>query len=788
MSHSLPHVRFLRAGVLALVSLAWPGGTVLAQYSDKPPVPDPARWSGRIWATAEMEPKIVTPGDDVTITLTLQPTGGPHTPGWSCTGGGWAAFGTGRAEVNTLSGCFDLVDYEPKASANVTVGVGRSSVVWTGAAGPLPTFVPGMSAAPDAACTCHVGWFGASGRVDGCSKPLGLFGAGQRFIVRLRAKSNPSCSTNGRYRLLAKNSTGTGTSVSGWYGIGWSNEAEFYYRFDYNATNTPVPTIEVTADPVSVPLGEIATVRAVVTDATTNAPMPGQSVTFSATVGLLSALSAVTDAGGVATVTLADDGQPGASRIVGRIPQASDTAEVEFTGTPGMPGGGGGGGGNPADPGPVLRQYFAEGATGPLFTTDLALANPGTSHARARLKFLTDAGQSIEQEVTIQARSRKSVRLNTDVPGLGAVGVATVVESTVPLVADRTMTWDATGYGSHTETGVAEPRTRWYLAEGATHSGFDLFYLVQNPGEAAATVDITYLRPIPQPPVTRRHTLKAGSRYTIWVNQEGSELASTDVSAVIDSSLPVIVERAMYLGGHARMFDAGHESAAIAEPSQRWFFAEGATGPYFDLFLLLANPGAAEAKVRATYLLPDGTTVEKSYDVAPQSRRNVWVDLEGGRLADTAVSTVLESTNGVPFIAERAMWWPGPSWHEAHNAPGSTRTGARWGVAGCEVGGPRGAETYVLVANTSATAAQVRLTLLFEDGSTLMRLFGVGARSRFQVNMGDAFPQASGRRFAVTVEALGETPAQLVVERAVYSNARGVSWAAGSNALGTLLP
>ena len=44
-------------------------------------------------------------------------------------------------------------------------------------------------------------------------------------------------------------------------------------------------------------------------------------------------------------------------------------------------------------------------------------------------------------------------------------------------------------------------------------------------------------------------------------------------------------------------------------PSPRWFLAEGATGDYFDLFVLMANPTDTAATVDATYLLPDGTTV-----------------------------------------------------------------------------------------------------------------------------------------------------------------------------------
>jgi len=37
------------------------------------------------------------------------------------------------------------------------------------------------------------------------------------------------------------------------------------------------------------------------------------------------------------------------------------------------------------------------------------------------------------------------------------------------------------------------------------------------------------------------------------------------------------------------------------------------------------------------------------------------------------------------------------------------------------------------------------------------------------------------------IDSLGGTPAALVVERAMYANANGVVWAAGTNALATKL-
>jgi hypothetical protein len=104
-----------------------------------------------------------------------------------------------------------------------------------------------------------------------------------------------------------------------------------------------------------------------------------------------------------------------------------------------------------------------------------------------------------------------------------------------------------------------------------------------------------------------------------------------------------------------------------------------------------------------------------------------------------------------------------------------------------EVGGPSGTETYVLIANTSATAGSASVTLHFEDGSTVQRVYSLQANSRSNVAVAADFPTAAGRRFGVIVESLGASPAEIVVERAMYSSVGGIVWAAGTNALGTRL-
>jgi hypothetical protein len=144
---------------------------------------------------------------------------------------------------------------------------------------------------------------------------------------------------------------------------------------------------------------------------------------------------------------------------------------------------------------------------------------------------------------------------------------------------------------------------------------------------------------------------------------------------------------------------------------------------------------------------------------------------------------------------ERAMWWPGPTaatWQEAHNSPGLTTTGTTWGLAEGEMGGPRAVETYILVANTSATAGQAKVTLLFEDGTpSVTTTVALPANSRKTIyppwEFPSQFPAGSHRTFGAIIESVGASPVPIVVERAMYNDALGIHWAAGTGAAATKL-
>jgi hypothetical protein len=437
-------------------------------------------------------------------------------------------------------------------------------------------------------------------------------------------------------------------------------------------------------------------------------------------------------------------------------------------------------------------RYFAEGSSGGFFGTRFAIFNPSEAAATSivlRLQFEDGTSQAVAKALPRLGRLTIDAR---ELVGDALRSFAAVVESEHLVAVDRTMRWDARGYGSHAESASPAPALRWYLAEGATHSALNVFYLVQNPGDRDAEVQVRYLRPAPAAPVVRHYVVAARSRLTIWVDTiEG--LDAVDVSGEVSSTngVPVVVERAMYLDRPGEPFAAGHAAAGVTELATTWLLAEGATGEFFDEYLLIANPDDRAAEVTVTYALADGTTVSRGHSVAPRSRYTILVDAEDPRLASTAVSARVQVTNGVPVAVERAMWWPGPapgSWHEAHVSAGARAAALRWAVAEGEAAGADRTATYLLVANTAATAGSVRVTVATEQGVVRSRTFALVAEARLTVDVEREFPEVAGTRFGALVESTGPVFVPIVVEWAMYGSPDGRMWAAGSGAVATPLP
>ncbi len=437
----------------------------------------------------------------------------------------------------------------------------------------------------------------------------------------------------------------------------------------------------------------------------------------------------------------------------------------------------------------VHTRLFAEGAAGGFFDTIISLFNPGTAPIDVVARFV-DASGGAQASRAVQLPAKGRIDLASCCIGtLGASEFGAIVESTGPVVAERRMVWDrTTGYGSHASSGSPSASSTWYFAEGATVGGFQTFVLLQNPGPVAGTATLTFLlsdatqevRAVHVPPYARR---------TVWVNQEGGKLASAEFATVVEATVPMVAERAVYLDAGGRLFAAGTNAMGATTLADHWFFAEGTTKGGFDTFILVANPGgtAADVTVRFAGAAIDGTPVNetRTYVVPPESRLTIWADETAPTLVEADFTTTVAST--APVVVERAMWWRAghSEWIEGHAEFGAVETGVRFAIADATTVPETATDSFVLIGTPDGTPASIRLRAYPNGGAPLVAEFTTdGARTT--VWMRQTFPSLVGP-YAIEIESLpiGAVPATpIVVEKAIY----GHNLESGAAARATRLP
>ena len=163
----------------------------------------------------------------------------------------------------------------------------------------------------------------------------------------------------------------------------------------------------------------------------------------------------------------------------------------------------------------------------------------------------------------VPASARRTIDLEL-LPGLESANISTIVESDSEIVVDRTMRWDATRDGAHAEASVPAPSLQWYLAEGATHGAFDLFYLIQNPSLTSAAQRADPVSAAAGAPIVRSYTVAPNSRFTLPGGRDSGARRDRRVGGHRRAlnGVPIIVERAMYSSA-AGVFAAGHDSAGV---------------------------------------------------------------------------------------------------------------------------------------------------------------------------------------------------------------------------------
>lgn len=202
-------------------------------------------------------------------------------------------------------------------------------------------------------------------------------------------------------------------------------------------------------------------------------------------------------------------------------------------------------------PYPGKEWYFAEGTTrnntiDGAFEEWLTIQNPTGNAATVNAVYQLGAGQGdpVNKTYQIPANERLTVSVNGETGNDKDVSVK--LTSSTDFIVERPMYFNYHGKypGGHDVMGTSKASVNGFLAEGYTGQGFEQWMCVQNSGNTDAALTVTYYSQNGGDPITKTHTVKANTRYTVDVNKDaGSNLM---ISTKIESSVPVIVERPMY--------------------------------------------------------------------------------------------------------------------------------------------------------------------------------------------------------------------------------------------------
>ncbi|MBN1515531.1 SBBP repeat-containing protein [Candidatus Sumerlaeota bacterium] len=320
---------------------------------------------------------------------------------------------------------------------------------------------------------------------------------------------------------------------------------------------------------------------------------------------------------------------------------------------------------------------FAEGSTANGRQTELAIFNPKPETQLITIDFLVEDGTNVTAKLKVDPQTRITVDAAGYVPNSqfsmeitaaasSGIGSGVVVERTMYGALDNfNRVW------GHNTMGATQPSSTWYFAEGATHSSFKTYLTIANPNDYDVTANVYFLPTGGGAPVTHVQSIAANERETIDIGMvEGMESnPGFAIKVQTDGDAPVVAERSMYWisAGFANRSGATN-SIGIQEPSNKWYFAEGATGgsSQFEDFILIYNPSETDGVLSVQFQLSDndGTTYEYQNPENPSDP----VVIPAGTRVTVKANDVIPQTGGtisaaalvdctVPVIAERAMYW-----------------------------------------------------------------------------------------------------------------------------------
>lgn len=388
--------------------------------------------------------------------------------------------------------------------------------------------------------------------------------------------------------------------------------------------------------------------------------------------------------------------------------------------------------------------YLAEGYTAGDFDTYILIQNPDSRPARTEVLFMLPEGETLRREYLIGGKSRFTISVDSIFP---ASEVSAYIKADRKIAVERAMYFNEWQAG-HASTGFTSPSNKWYFAEGCTAHGFDTYILICNPGEREARIKTTFMTPA-MGNIQKNISVSPHSRFTIWLNEI---LPERDVSTFIESSEPVVAERAQYFNN----MKSGTCSIGAVSTSRTWYLAEGCTGHGFEEYILVQNPSKDPCSISVRFMKKDGSSTLRNYDLPPECRFTIGVNeiVPGSDLS-------ARITSSQPVLVERAMYWNNRV--DGHACLATPTPDTSWYLAEGYTGGDF--ETWILVQNPSDKACAVKFTFMEPNGRTLSREYTLKPQSRFTLGAKELLPSGE-----FSTEVSGTEP--IIVERSVYFRTR----------------
>lgn len=385
--------------------------------------------------------------------------------------------------------------------------------------------------------------------------------------------------------------------------------------------------------------------------------------------------------------------------------------------------------------------YLAEGYTGGGFDQYICIQNYHEQEIEVKIIYMLSEGGNLEIEYTIPSTSRETIFVNDEIGPDHEV--SSVVRSEKPVVVERPIYFWWGGMpaitGGHDV--LASPfLSEWfYFAEGCTNFQTDRYFNTYlcflNPNEEEANVEIAYLFP-DEPPISQRIVIEPERRNTICV--EDYVGYQKEVSSVINSDLPILVERPMYFH-YNDLFQGGSDVVGALRLANTHYFAEGCTwegsiDDAYSTFLCLCNPNNETANVVVTYMYESGETKLVPHLVPGYRRHTVDVNKEAG---DDHYGVSMKVDSSVPIVAERPMYFcKDGRYMGGHDVVGLEKPEQNFYFAeGCT---RNGFVEYLCLMNPGDVAATVAIDYMTGTGEDLYQETTVNPHSRATIEVNEA--------------------------------------------------